>query len=201
MTIDYFIFLLISPYNLGVNLWAFHLIKLIATPNLNFFMALMAKSYIIIIPLLVIYLYIKKKDMNLYSFIIAFLVLYLLSDIIKLIVREPRPCNINELSWINNISCESTFGFPSNHAAVLTGLPIFLKGYKFVQILYIIWVITILFGRVYLGVHYLTDVFAGSILSIIIVYVIYKYRNRINNTINKIIMKIAPKIALKNDDF
>lgn len=180
-----------------MNLWAFHIVKDIMSPNLNLFMALMAKSYIIVLPLIAIYLYIKRKNMNVYSFIIAIIALYVISDIIKLIVREPRPCNINELSWINTVSCENTFGFPSNHATVLAGLPIFLKGYKFIQILYIAWLFIMLFGRVYLGAHYLTDVLVGIAISIIITYIIYKYRDKINGICNRIIIKITTKIGLK----
>lgn len=183
-----------------MNLWTFHLVKSIASSDLNLFMAIMAKSYIIVLPLIAIYLYIKRKNMNVYSFIIAIIALYIISDIIKLIVREPRPCNINELSWINTISCENTFGFPSNHATVLAGLPIFLKGYKFIQILYIAWLFIILFGRVYLGVHYLTDVIAGIIISIIVAYIIYRYKNKINKICNRIVIKIIPKMGLKSGE-
>lgn len=104
------------------------------------------------------------------------MVIYVIAEIIKLITMEPRPCSVGLVSWISHSACETSFSFPSEHAAVLSGIPIFLSKYRVLEILYIIWVILVLFGRVYLGLHYLSDVVAGIILSILAWYVIYIYR-------------------------
>ena len=99
---------------------------------------------------------------------------------------EPRPCSVSDLQWINHVGCESSYSFPSNHATVLTGLSFFLAKYKYLRVLYIIWVVLVLFGRVYLGAHYLTDVIVGVVLSIIFYYIILKKKNVINNICSKI---------------
>ncbi len=187
---------LFAPYNLGVNIMAFHIVKALASPPLNIIMSYIGKSFLLVIPLLVIYLYLKK-DKNVYSLIVAGIVLYLLSDVIKNLVGEVRPCNITALSWINQVSCENTFSFPSNHASVLTGLPLFMGKYRILQALYIIWLILVLFGRVYLGLHYFTDVVAGIALSLVVSYIVYVYRSRINGFLNGIVMKIVPFLAIK----
>ena len=125
-------------------------------------------------------------------------VFYAVSEVIKYIVKEPRPCTIQSLSWINNISCESSFSFPSNHATVITGLGFFLNNYKYLRWLYWAWVIAVLFGRVYLGVHYLSDVIAGILISSMLYFVINRYRAKINSTANRIIRKVSPRLALED---
>ncbi|MGC8479101.1 MAG: phosphatase PAP2 family protein [Candidatus Micrarchaeia archaeon] len=187
---------LFDPSKLNINIWAFQFVKSIANPALNTLFSTLSSSFLIVIPILVIYLYLKK-DKNVYSFIIAGTVFFIVSDIIKMLTMEPRPCNVPQLSWINNLGCENTFSFPSNHASVLTGLIFFLKPYKYLRVLYFIWLALELFGRVYLGLHYFTDVIAGIALSIILYYVLSFYKPKINEMLNNIVKKIVPKLALK----
>ncbi|MGC8572344.1 MAG: phosphatase PAP2 family protein [Candidatus Micrarchaeia archaeon] len=165
----------IEPYNISINLWAFEAMKQLASPTLNIIMVYLASSFFIILPLIVIFM-LLKRDNRVYALIAFGIIAFVISELIKYIVKEPRPCNVSQLSWINNVSCESSFSFPSNHASVLTGVIPFLNKYRILQILYIIWLILVLFGRVYLGVHYLTDVIAGIILSIIVSAAVYNYK-------------------------
>lgn len=191
------IFLLyVLPYKVPINLWAFHAVQAIASPALTAVMALLSKSFLVVLPVLVLYLYLRKNN-NVYSFVIAGLLLFIVSDLIKIIIKEPRPCNIAELSWINHIACENTFSFPSNHASVLTGLVLFLGKHKYVRALYIAWLALILFGRIYLGLHYFTDVIAGMAISIAISAIILRYKDKINKVSNKIVKAILPMLALK----
>ncbi|MGC8671611.1 MAG: phosphatase PAP2 family protein [Candidatus Micrarchaeia archaeon] len=163
-----------------LNDLAFHAVKAIASTPLNQVMQALGPSFIVVLPLLVIYL-LLRHDKNVFALVLAGLLLYLVSDTIKLLVREPRPCDVQAtgLTWINAPACESSFSFPSNHASVLTGLALFTDKYKYVRIAYILWLALVLFGRVYLGLHYLTDVIAGMAISIIISYAIYVYRQRL----------------------
>ena len=184
------------PYKFSINLWAFHAVQSIANPFLTSIMSILGQSFFVVLPILVLYMYLRKNT-NVYSFIIAGIFLFLISDLIKILIKEPRPCNIAELSWINHIACESSFSFPSNHASVLTGLVIFLGKHKYVRILYIIWLVLILFGRVYLGLHYFTDVIAGIIISILISALIFYYKDKINKISNKIVKSIIPILAIK----
>ncbi len=193
----YIVSFFIQAYKLGINIWAFEFAKDLASPALTSIMAIIGKSFLVVIPFLVLYLYFIKKDANVYTFIVAGVLFYVVSDAIKLITKEPRPCNVTELSWINNVACESSYSFPSNHASVLTGLTFFLGKYRYLQIAYVIWLIMVLFGRVYLGLHYFTDVIAGIALSLAMYYVISKYKNRINKLLNNIVKRVLPKLALK----
>ncbi len=188
--------LYILPYKISINLWAFHAVQAIASPALTAVMSVLSKSFLVVLPILVLYLYLRKNN-NVYSFVIAGILLFIVSDLIKIITKEPRPCNIAELSWINHIACENTFSFPSNHASVLTGLVLFLGKHKYVRVLYIAWLALILFGRIYLGLHYFTDVIAGMVISIAISAIILHYKDRINRISNKIVKAILPMLALK----
>ncbi len=184
-----------APYNININIWAFQFVKSVSSPFLNTLFSTLSSSFLIVIPLLAIYLYLKK-DKNVYTFIVAGIVFFIISDIIKMLTMEPRPCNVSELSWINNLGCENTFSFPSNHASVLTGLIFFLKPYKYLRILYFIWLALELFGRVYLGLHYFTDVIAGIALSITLYYIISFYKPKINEILNNLVKRVVPKLAL-----
>ncbi|MEM0149819.1 MAG: phosphatase PAP2 family protein [Candidatus Micrarchaeaceae archaeon] len=185
-----------EPYNMAVNTAAFALAKSIASPALTSVMASLSESFLLVLPLLAIYMF-ARRDKNVYTFVVAVVLFYIISDAIKYIVREPRPCSVPELSWINAAGCESSYSFPSNHATVLTGLPAFLGRYRYVRLLYVVWLLLVLFGRVYLGAHYLTDVIAGVLISIIFAYILYRYRNKINSLANKIVGKIIPFLSIK----
>ncbi|MEM3202071.1 MAG: phosphatase PAP2 family protein [Candidatus Micrarchaeaceae archaeon] len=181
------------------NIYAFEAAKAIANfsnPWLNYLLSYLAISFLIVLPAIALYMYIKK-DMNVYSFVVAAILFYVASEIIKFIVKEPRPCSVASLNWINSISCENSFSFPSNHASVVVGLEFFLSSYKYLRWLYLTWVLLVLFGRVYLGVHYLSDVVAGVILSLILYWIINKYKSKINGFANTVVGKIIPKAAIK----
>ena len=165
----------------AINTWAFQVAEAIANPQLNFIMGLLASSLFVVIPLVAIWLY-YRKDKNVFSFLVAFAGAFVLGEIIKIIVQEPRPCTLPQFSWINQVGCEPAgYSFPSNHAIALTGPALFLRGYKYLRVLYTFWLLLVLFGRVYLGYHYLTDVIAGVVLSLLFAYLVFRNEDKINN--------------------
>lgn len=107
----------------------------------------------------------------------------LVNQIIKHIVRRPRP---NVLRLVE----ESGYSFPSGHSMVsmaFYGIIIYLV-YKNVSNKYLKWTLIILlsllilfigFSRIYVGVHYFTDVAGGFLLGLayLIIYInIYNKR-------------------------
>ncbi len=107
----------------------------------------------------------------------------LVNQIIKHIVRRPRP---NVLRLVE----ESGYSFPSGHSMVsmaFYGIIIYLV-YKNVSNKYLKWTLIILlsllilfigFSRIYVGVHYFTDVASGFLLGLayLIIYInIYNKR-------------------------
>lgn len=179
-----------------INTLAFQFMKSIANPTFNTFMAFIATDSIVVLVIAVIGLYLfYRKDKNVFTFVVAGALVYAVAYALKLIVHEPRPCTVSSLSWINRVGCDSsTFSFPSEHASVLTGLYFFVDAYKYLRVLYIIWLVLILFGRVYLGAHYLTDVVAGMVLSIALMWAVRVYRKQINAFLAGIAKAILPQL-------
>ncbi|MHB1829835.1 MAG: phosphatase PAP2 family protein [Candidatus Micrarchaeaceae archaeon] len=176
---------------------AFGLAKSVASSALDLVMKYWAESYFVVIPLLVIFLYLKK-DSKVSTLVAAGITLFILGEVLKLIFAEPRPCDVAGLSWINQIGCESGYSFPSNHATVLTGLFMFFGKYKYIRTGYIIWMLVIMFGRIYLGQHYLTDVIVGGMISIAVCYAFNKYSGRIEGLSHKMINMIPVPIIRRS---
>ncbi len=162
------------------NTAAFKFADSFASPGLNVFMGYLAKSFLIVLPLIAVYLY-YKKDRNVFSFVFAGVLLFAVAEVLKTIFKVPRPCELSSYSWINTVGCEGGYGFPSSHAMTLTGLAFFVKNYKYLEVLYIVWLALLLFGRIYLGQHYFTDVLVGAVLSVILAAVLYRYRKLVNS--------------------
>ena len=152
------------------------------TLDLTTFFSILDKSYFVVIPILAIWLY-YKRDKNVFSFVSAFIILYVVSDVLKMLIAQPRPC-------AGLPGCESGYGMPSNHAGTLTGPYLFLAGYKYLRWLYPVWLVFVLFGRVYLNQHTPLQVLAGIAVSLILGYAIYRYRERINRIALSIISRI-----------
>ena len=95
----------------------------------------------------------------------------LVNQILKIIIQRPRPSDFQ-------IITASGYSFPSGHAMISTAFYGFMfyliyksnlsNKYKVLSgMLTLILVVLICISRVYLGVHYLTDVIAGSSLAVL----------------------------------
>ncbi len=128
---------------------------------------------------------------------------YTLNSIIKLIVARPRP-NVLPLVY------EEGYSFPSGHAMVCTafyGFLIYIT-YKNVKnkflknaIIYGLNLLIFLIGisRIYLGVHYATDVLGGFIIGIVylVLFIIIINKVKSKKIENK---KIDSKLKNKNKE-
>lgn len=105
----------------------------------------------------------------------AFLITVTLSDalayrVIKAIVHRPRPFENPEVSaWLRHVGDAHGWSFPSSHAAncfaaagVLTWY--FASGRN----LFYIFALLVALSRIFLGVHYPSDVVGGAVLGILV---------------------------------
>jgi membrane-associated phospholipid phosphatase len=175
----------------GLNLAAYEAVAKLGSPSLYHFMTYFLESYLLVLPLVFLYL-LFKKDRNAFIFAAAFLLLYIISDIIKMIVKEPRPCGLQGLQYLQTY-CEPGYSFPSNHATALTGLFLFIK-YRYLRILYVIWVILLLFGKLLLAQHYLTDILAGAVISVVVCGLLETQAKKINNILAGIFNRLFGRI-------
>ncbi len=133
---------------------------------------------IIVFSVVLLVIYKNKKDLlSLYS---AIVLSTILNNVLKLIFVRPRPALIHLVE-------ENSYSFPSGHAsAVMT-----FYGY----LIYMVWksswckaskigwtailsliILIVGYSRIYLNVHYISDVLAGYTVSLIFLYIFIKLK-------------------------
>lgn len=123
-----------------------------------------------------LFLHIKNKKIGL-SIISNIVIITILNQLLKRILQRPRPTEFRIVE-------ETGYSFPSGHSMVsmaFYGYLIYLI-YRYIKNKYVKWIlITILsilicligISRIYLGVHYTSDVLGGFLLSIsyLVIYI------------------------------
>lgn len=119
------------------------------------------------------------------TFLSANLIGVILNNLIKIIVRRPRPTQTLVMT------AEKSYSFPSGHSMmsmIFYGLIIYyimkyMKNKKLRNILVPLLSAVIFFigiSRIYLGVHYATDVLAGWIIGLVYLVIFIKVLNKIS---------------------
>ncbi len=147
----------------------------------NFFKLFTFLGGIIGTILLILIIFLTNRKKGLY-FLINILGILIINIILKNIFMRERPIGINMIT-------EKGYSFPSGHSAVAIsayGLLIYyiyhsnLKNIvkKLIITLFSLIIITIPISRVYLGVHYFSDIIAGICISLIWLMFYTEYLNK-----------------------
>jgi len=190
----FFIFVSISAFTQNIDIEILKSINLNRNINLDSFFISITNSVAILIFVLPISIFIwnyvnqkKRESLKKFIFIAATLLTSsTLITILKLIIDRERP--FVTFPFLEKISVGGTPSFPSGHTsdAFSLALVIYLmypKWYVFVPLF--LWAALVGYSRMFCGVHYPSDVLAGMILAIIIVYSCYliykKYFKELKN--------------------
>ena len=154
------------------------------TPYIKIFTNLGGALILIIMSILIMF-FIKDKKVSI-AIIVNLVIVFLLNQGLKLIFQRARPDNVN---WLVD---EIGYSFPSGHAMVsmaFYGFLIYLtyklinKKYKwFLIVLLSIIIIFVGISRIYLGVHYLSDILAGFLISLVYLIIFVSLYNRVINS-------------------
>ncbi|MCW1296379.1 MAG: phosphatase PAP2 family protein [Candidatus Parvarchaeota archaeon] len=131
-------------------------------------------------PLVLIILHQTKKKIS--TMLIALLFNFIIVNVVKFIVQRPRPFFIQS----NPIFLASSYSFPSGHASIAFVFAVFFSNFypKYKYIFYLI-AIAVSLSRVYLGVHYLSDVIAGAIIGFIVSKFVIEREKKIDAILKK----------------
>ena len=160
---------------IGYKVVSTFLISAFVTPIAQFITNLGGAIFLVVLTIL-LFILIKNKKIGL-SIFSNLVIITILNQLLKRILQRPRPTEYRIIE-------ETGYSFPSGHSMVsmaFYGYLIYLI-YKYVKNKYIKWMSIVLLSalicsigisRIYLGVHYTSDVLGGFLISIsyLIIYI------------------------------
>ncbi len=131
---------------------------------------------LVIIVILIFFLLLNKKKREwVFPLGLGIIFSYIITYILKFVIARPRPLEIS----MNFLYHLPDYSFPSAHAAVaFAALSILNKTYPKLKLLWILSASFVAFSRIYIGVHYLSDVVAGSLIGYLTGLFIIKLKER-----------------------
>ncbi|MCK9206253.1 MAG: phosphatase PAP2 family protein [Salinivirgaceae bacterium] len=128
---------------------------------------------------------IKEEHSRVWVPLLFVVLLITLSDqisvhLFKDTVQRYRPCHNLELRDSLHLlegACKGKYGFVSSHAANTFALATFLLLLfrKRWTILLLFWALLVSYSRVYLGVHYPSDVAVGALLGMLLAFIVFRF--------------------------
>ncbi len=134
--------------------------------------------------LLLLYLVHKKLGAKQTLIVVLFVSILLtinntITELFKATFERLRPCNDPQIKdIIRNIKPSSSYSFFSGHSSNTMAVFVFLysifkKQYKYFSLV-ILWPFVFAYSRIYLGLHFPTDILCGYLCGIIMGYLAFK---------------------------
>lgn len=106
------------------------------------------------------------------------------SGFMKPYFQRFRPCHDPLIQHLVNVvgDCGGQFGFASSHAANCFALATtfyLLNGNRNLTFFLFLWAIIVSYSRIYVGVHFPTDLLVGALVGILISIILYIFINKI----------------------
>ena len=154
----------------GIDSWISKAFESIRNPFLtNFFLGItyVSSSIIIFFILTSLFLWKENKRKWILPLWITLALSAIVSFLLKIIVKRPRPYQIGIVSSLLMEASHNiwNFSFPSFQTVLaFCALPILSKEFPKLKYAWFAFAILIALSRVYLGVHFMSDVFAGGLI-------------------------------------
>lgn len=108
------------------------------------------------------------------------------SGLMKPYFQRFRPCHDPVIQPIVHVlgNCGGQYGFASSHAANCFALAMafyLLNGSKKLSFFLFIWAIIVSYSRIYVGVHFPTDLLAGALVGTFITFLLFVFKTKINS--------------------
>lgn len=155
--------------------------------------------FVAVVCALAVYAFVRDKSVKALLFVVLLLVAvgcadYLCASIIRPLVKQMRPSNpdnpINTMLHIVNGYRGGRYGLPSCHAANAFAIAIFASLWfrcRWLVIAVIFWALLECYTRLYLGVHYPSDILCGSAVGSLAALLVYRlsrpWRLRLSATV------------------
>ena len=146
----------------------------------------LGSGYVILVIAIALIAIKKTRKIGIESMVSFLIMLIVLNLILKNLVARDRPC------WSNDtidmlVKVPKDYSFPSGHSAVAAIMAIIVTANnKKAGIPVIILALTVMFSRLYLYVHFPTDVLAGALIGFAIAFSVLLAERKIANKENNI---------------
>ncbi|HXS57290.1 MAG TPA: phosphatase PAP2 family protein [Hanamia sp.] len=149
-----------------------------------------------VIALGIILFFLKRRFLSL-MIISSYLLSGIIAQILKYFIIEARPAfyleKTNYSHFIDGVTLHNFHSFPSGHTASAFALAAVLSfgiQNKNYSILFLLWAALVGYSRMYLGQHFMDDVFAGSLIGVLSSIFCWLF---FQNSFRKILMKKFPQ--------
>jgi len=143
----------------------------ITDPFFIFFNSLDSAWFVLLFVACIMYLFNRKEG-------VSILFLFILSGAINMVLKQlfhsPRPCQIDPSI---GILCFKSFGFPSGASqtgTLVAGIALTKCRSNWLRIIGVLFGLTMCFSRIYLGVHFITDVLGGIAIGVGLLFIYVK---------------------------